>query len=481
MRRRRIAAVVERSLYGAGVAALVVFACTDDDATGLANALLDASDIVIAALDPDTATVDTTVTVRIAGSGFGDGVTATWLIDSTEAPEIRTISTTWKSPSEIEARIAISPNAPLRAYSVRIRGKKGKQGIAVERFRVVAKPTALPEPGHRSEALDVNDSGVIVGNANDASGAYVAVRWTPIDTGWTYTILGSGNAVAINNDGLVVRAAVDVLARTWHSWIHLPSGTVVELRSAYVRNISDNGTLIGLAGDLAQSTAVVWRKVSAVSWGEPEALPLLAGFDRADVADINATGDIVGFVYQSALSGSMTSSAGVVWRYRDGQWQPPTRIDTTIDSGAGAINDNGVVVGWMRPCIVGLPNCYATAVWWPSVGGPRITLPTLYNSQARAGGINNANQIVGSAPVHYTDGVTVYAALVWHAVIWFPGSQLSEDLGAIRPSHSGGAVAINNRGWVVGTMSNNSLFDQHATVWKLPATPIAGPSSAARR
>jgi len=480
VKRTRIAASVSRSLCGAGFVAGVACACADDSTTGVASALLEASDIVIGAMDPDTATVDTAVTVRISGSGFTDGATVTWLVDTTATPEIRTVSATWRSPTEMEARIAISPNAPLRSYSVRIRGKKGKQGIAVEKFRIVAKPYALPEPGATSEALDINDSGVIVGNANDASGTLVAVRWTFVDTTWTFGILGTGNAVAINTEGLIVRVDFDRVARTWRSWIHPPSGPVADLESAYVRDISDNGTLIGLTGDGTTQTAVVWRKVSASRWAAPEPLPMLTEFDRADVVGINAHGDIVGFAYGSTAINGEIPSAGVVWLYRDGQWQPPRRIDTTISSGAGAINDNGALLGWFLPCSRALPNCYASPTWWPSLGGPRTNLPTLYNSQATASGINNANQIVGSALVHYSDGVTVYAPLVRHPVIWFPGSQWPEDLGAIRPSHAGTAHAINNHGWVVGFMNNYTLA-RHATVWKLPAVPTVSPPAAARR
>ena len=459
---------------GAGLFACVLLACSGkDSATGLATTLLEGSDIVIVAIEPDTATVDTMVTVRLTGSGFPDGATATWLIDTTAVPEIRTISTTWKSPSELEALISISPDAPLRSYSVRIRGKKGKQGIAVEKFRVVAKPTALPEPGYSSGAVDINDNGVIVGSANIVSSeGTVAVRWTPVDTGWTWTILGPGGASAINNDGLIVRSNFDRLARTWRSWIHLPSGTVVDFGPVYVRDISDNGTLIGSTFDsLLRATGVTWQPLSATSWSTPQPLPLPPGFTSAEPLDINVAGDVSGAVYND------TSSASVVWRFRDGRWQSPTPVDTTIDSGAYAINDNGALAGWMLPCIPGLPNCYSSPAWWPSPGGQRTTLPTLYNTQAWAYGLNNANQVVGSAFVHYSDGVTVFASLVRHAVIWFPGSQWPEDLGAIRPSQAGDALAINNRGWVVGSMNNYTL-DRHATLWKLPAMPS---TAAARR
>src|SRR6185503_1513898 len=252
--------------------------------------------------------------------------------------EIRTLSTTWKSPSEIEARIAISPNAPLRSYSVRIRGRKGKQGIAVEKFRVVAKPIALPQPGNASEASDINDSGVIVGYAIDA-GTTVAVRWTPVDTGWVYTILGTGNAIAINNDGLIVRVHFDPLARAYHSWIHFPSGAVSDRGFVYVSDVSDNGTLIGWIGDVAgKATAVVWKKQTAESWGEPEPLPVPAEFSGASALDINAADDVLGSIFTSG------TSFGVVWSYRDGQWQSPALVDANMNSGAGAINDNGALV-----------------------------------------------------------------------------------------------------------------------------------------
>jgi hypothetical protein len=246
----------------------------DDGATGLTSKLLEDTPISVSLVDPDTATVDTTVTVRITGAGFPEGSTATWTIDTTEAPGIRTLSTTWKSAEELEARIAISPEAELRSYSIRIRGKKGKQGIAVERFRVVAKPVPLPEPGTRSVALDVNDSGVIVGSSNDASGAALAVRWTPLDSGWTYTILGPGAAVAINNGGLVLRRSYDILTRDWSSSVHLPSGSEVALGLVFVNDISNNGTIIGWMYDAEfRRIPYAWKQVSAVMWGSPQSLP----------------------------------------------------------------------------------------------------------------------------------------------------------------------------------------------------------------
>jgi hypothetical protein len=460
---------------------LALSACgSDDGTTGLPSSLLEVADIVIAAVDPDTATIDTTITVRITGSGFTDGSTATWLIDTTAATQIRTVSTTWKSPTEIEVRIAISPDAELRTYSIRIRGKKGKQGIAVERFRVVAKPTPLPEPGTRSEAYDINDSGVIVGSANDMSGAFVAMRWTPADSGWTYSILGEGTAVAINDEGLILRRIFDGLARTDRSWIHLPSGAVVDFGPVFVEDISNDGTIIGSIRDVEQnSTTVVWRRVSPSSWGPPQPLPVPAGFTGAWLDLISGTGIIAGVI------SSTESTFNVVWRYSDGQWLMPETVDVQLPAGAAAINDAGAIAGYVLPCDRRLPNCYGSPAFWSSLGGTRKMLPTLYNTLAFVSGMNNANQVVGEALVHFNDGSGAgpVAALVWHAVIWFPGSQWPEDLGAIQPSFPGEAVAINNHGWVVGWMSKgDGPFSRHAIVWKLPDTYTSNaPPVAVRR
>jgi hypothetical protein len=80
--------------------------------------------------------------------------------------------------------------------------------------------------------------------------------------------------------------------------------------------------------------------------------------------------------------------------------------------------------------------------------------------------MNNLNQVTGYSYVHYNDGNGALAALVRHAVIWFPGGQVAEDLGAIRPWESGEGRAINNHGLVVGFV-RVSFAREQATAWKL--------------
>jgi hypothetical protein len=441
--------------------ATLIACATGRDTTGIASKALDDAEVVVAAAEPDTVTVDTTVTIRITGSGFTDGSTAEWLADSMPAPGIRTVSTTYISPTALNALISISPDADLREYSIRIRNKKGKQGIGVERFRVVAKPTPLPAPGVSSVAVDVNDDGVIVGSSSDASGTSLAVRWAATDTGWSYSVLGQGSAVAINGAGLIVRRTYDPVFRAWRSWIHLPSGAAVDMGPVRVEDVGDSGTLIGYVFDATlQATATAWRQVSPSTWGPPETLPTLAGFSGASVSDINASGDIAGALY------STSSSAGIVWQYQDGQWQPPRLVDPELDGGASAINDTGALAGWVIPCNPAYPPCSSSPAFWPSLGEGRRILPTLYGSLGWANDMNNLNQVTGYSYVHYNDGNGALAALVRHAVIWFPGGQVAEDLGAIRPWESGEGRAINNHGLVVGFV-RVSFAREQATAWKL--------------
>jgi hypothetical protein len=304
-----------------------------------------------------------------------------------------------------------------------VRSKKGKQGIGVERFRVVAKPVPLPEPGVTSQALDVNDSGVIVGYGADASGASVALRWTAADTGWTYTVLGAGSAVAINNSGLILRRNYDWVTRVWHSWVHLASGAVVDLGAVYVTDISDNGMIIGSVTDsLWNPIAVVWRQMSAVTWGPPQQLPIPQGYSGARLASINAAGDIAGTAYTDS------TEAPVVWRNNEGQWHTSELVETELIAGAIAINDGGAIAGWIWPCIQGLSNCYPSPALWSSPA-PRARSCRPSTTTGGAFGMNNANQIVGSAFVHYDDGTCPLAATVYHAVIWFPGAICRRILG----------------------------------------------------
>lgn len=443
----------------------------NDGTTGIASNLLEDQAIIVSTIDPDTATIDTTVAVRITGSGFTEGSTATWVIDTTEAPGIRTLSTTWKSAAELEARIAISPDAELRSYSIRIRGKKGKQGIAVERFRVVAKPIPLPEPGASSAAFDVNDSGVIVGGSD-----YGAVRWTPLDSGWSHTILGPGAAVAINNDGLILRRSYDALTRDWSSSVQLPSGSEVALGPVYVNDISNNGTIIGWIYDAEfRRVPVAWKQVSAAMWGSPQSLPIPPGYTATSFDLINGAGDVAGWISSS------TAGMSVVWRYRDGEWQPPEPVELRFSAGVAAMNDAGALAGWMQPCVTGTPTCGASPVFWPSVGAPLKILPTFFNSRGFVHGLNNANQVVGSAYVNYNDGSGPLPFFVWHAVVWFPGSQFPEDLGAFRPWEYGEATAINNHGLVVGRVIKGFGQSPHATAWKLPSGLTTAASARLRR
>ena len=451
-------------------ALLLIAACAPDSSTAVdADATLGEPEIIILRVDPDTATVDTTVIVRIIGSGFTDSSTVTWLTDTIPASSIRTLSTTWQSEAEIHAVIAIAPDAPLRSYSVRIRGKKGKQGIGAERFRVVAKPLLLPEPGVSSEAVDVNDSDTIVGTVRDAAGNDWAIIWTPGDSGWRHQIIGMGFARRINRAQMVI----------WTRWnqqtpeirqslVRLPSGVDVDFGQAYLYDISDNGTLIGaLPTSTGSVRPVIWRALSASSWAPPEEPPGVAAAAFAYLNAINRSGDIAG-VFSNGVT-----ERGVVWPFRGDRWESPLTIDAAVNGGAFAINSKGELAGWVWPCSAG-PACYAYPAYWPAPGAVRRILPTLYNTRGWVNGMNDSGLVVGAALVQYNEGTGPAIGLQEHAVVWFPGSLFPEDLGAIYGSQLGEARAINNRGLVAGFLRGSDRKN-HATAWRLPGVAAVTP------
>ncbi len=452
-----------RAFWGRGRALICVFPVMWIMACGIDDLLTSSDDaaIVVRSADPDTVTIDTVVNVRLFGRGFTEGSVAEWTIGNQVAAGITTLGTTFESDSTLLAQIRISSAAALRSYRIRVRSRKGKKGIGAETFRLVAKPVRLPEPGVRSEVSDVNDSGVIVGTSFDAAGVLSAVRWSHNGSEWTYSVLGPGSAIGINSVGMIVRRLYDQTSRKFRSLIHTPAGSILDLGDVYVNGINDAGTLIGSVRDsLGKFEYVVWRQVSPTLWGSPEVLPAATGYRNSDLLSISNNGDIAGHVYDSKRM-----EWAAVWRYNNGQWSAPVLVDPIVPGAALAINDLGAVAGAIWPCIPG-PGCQSAPASWPSVGGRRRILPTLYNTFGYVHGMNNAGQVVGYAQVHYNDGSGPLAVMVNHPVMWFPAGSAAEDLGAILANQTGEARAINNRGVIVGTVRDEE-FRSHAIVWNL--------------
>jgi hypothetical protein len=89
--------------------------------------------------DPDTGLRNTTIDVRVIGSGFDNGSKATWAIAGDTAfatTRITTNSTHFVKAGELVANITISGDAPLAAYDIIVVTALGKKGIGIEKFTV---------------------------------------------------------------------------------------------------------------------------------------------------------------------------------------------------------------------------------------------------------------------------------------------------------------------------------------------------------
>jgi hypothetical protein len=430
------------------------------------------SGIKISALDPDTVTTDTIVTIRVLGSGFTAGSQVSWALAGTPTTDVRTTGpVSFVSANELHAPVTVAKEATLASYDVVVTAVGGKKGIGVEKLEVVAKPILLPEPEGtvRSSAADVNDSGAIVGYAYDAADHSYAVRWTQAGEDWTVEVLGPGSANAINDEGYIVRRQYEASTERFDSWIITPSGSQIHFPEAYVHAISNTGTLVGSIGPSGERVQVLWRRLSGTTWAPPYELPAAAGYAARAANGISDRDDLAGHMYvQPDISGLEWAA---VWTYAGGgQWNPPALVDAELGGAAFVVNAGRAVAGASWPCATWNPNgCDPSRpAFWPAVGAARQLLADPYYG-VYAGGtafvndMNNANQIVGWARVPGKGRNTNT-----HAVLWpFPSAAEPVDLGAAFANWFSEAVAINDAGLAAG-YGRDPNGERHAMAWRIP-------------
>lgn len=197
-------------------------------------------------------------------------------------------------------------------------------------------PHALPPlggGGQGSQALGVNRVGDIVGGAETDSGQYHAVRWHDGQVADLAPASSSSEAVAINASGMVVGNADGALAS------FAPSGPVplagLEQSTGRVSALNDAGVVAGYvngANGLRQ----------AFTWHDGVVTTLATPADHESVpSGMNDTGAVVGYVHRSA------TFSGVVWQdgslvVLDDALAPGTPAGWHIEQ-ANAINDAGQI------------------------------------------------------------------------------------------------------------------------------------------
>jgi len=424
--------------------------------------------LTVSALDPDTVPADTALVIRVLGSGFTAGSQVSWELAGSPTTKVTTTGpATYVSSKELLAPVTVAADAPLTSYDVVVTAAGGKKGIGVELLEVVAKFNPLPEPSWavRSKAYAVNGGGVIVGVAVTAGGESRAIRWTPLGDSWSFDDLGAGEAIGVNDDGLVAIRSYDAAAGGWRSSVLTPSGSRIELGLVWLQGVGSTGTLIGQVQQGSELRAVAWAPAGEGAWDGPVELP---GSPNAQAIAVNGSDVIAGFLFGEYWD---VDRRAVLWTPTAGGWSEPIAVDAGLGGHARAVTRRGSVAGGADPCASGCPSRPAH---WAAPGAPRTLLADpLYGRvtdgrpTASVRGMNEREQIAGTAlvPLPARGRGSVY---VDHAVAWpHPSAEAYVDLGAGHGSWFSEAQAISDAGLVVGFYRLPS-GEAHAVAWWLP-------------
>ena len=238
--------------------------------------------------------------------------------------------------------------------------------------------TALPlPPGGRSsgsaEALDVNNSGVAVGDFTNSTGGVQAAKWqngvatnlgvTATDQSFAWaindvgTIVGYGNAqgggafmwnpdgsvvkifngqaYAINNAGQVA-GEVNNQAVLWQNGITWNLGYLPGYTSSHAFGINDAGAVVGWS-DFGHPEAFVWINGVMTDLGN------LSGGTSGVAWDINDAGQIVGWSFRSGIQNATLWENGTA-QSLSSLVDPIDPLFGTVFRGATAINDVGQIL-----------------------------------------------------------------------------------------------------------------------------------------
>jgi probable HAF family extracellular repeat protein len=351
----------------------------------------------VTATSPSQATLDTTLDVKVSGSGFDSGSQAQWLLSGNSDPRVRTNSTHFVSSTSLVANITIAKDAIPSSYDVAVTTTTGKKGIGTELFTVLAMqemsspagssnawsaaangdvvgaraggcnssmlpviwpaagaPVDLPliAPWCNGIANFVNSSGVMVGRLNLGTNSTVPVLWLPNGSDYSVEPMGllpdgsSPDLMGMNDSGYVVANHNGSPGSRPYWWSRdsgwLPIATVTGASDCYANAINTVGEISGSCAISGVLTAVFWSSRFAI----PTLLPRLPGSTlRFSAMGLNNLGVVVGDGYSFAKSGQATYT-GARWTRTGSTWS----IETLPGLSAGgsqpkSVNDAGWIVG----------------------------------------------------------------------------------------------------------------------------------------
>lgn len=379
---------------------------------------------------------DAGVAVRILGSGFDQGSSASWERNGSVDPKVSVQGTRFVSSTELVATISVAADAAIAFYDVAVTTSTRKKGIGMERFTVTSAQS-IGTLGGNTLGRAVNDQGAsvgysMVGSSQHAFFAAPGAAMTDLGVGQAYDLDPTETTAVV---GIVSGVSV-VWRNTGGTWTSSP----LPHNGAGARATNMARTLAGLIiGGSAGNNPALWRE-SGAGW-TLQTYPIPAGYNGAWIEDVNAQGQAVGVArdpYSKAylweadgtpvaltpLAGDRTpfayginpagtvivgASAGraVYWRRAvNGSWLPAQVLESC--GRAMDINARDMIVG---------QGCENATLWVLGANGSvtRTRLPGLgANSDAPAvEGINNAEfpQAAGSAK---QQGSSTTEGVIWN-------------------------------------------------------------------
>lgn len=438
---------------------------------------------------PDSSPPGVTLDITVNGSGFAKGAAVTLERQGAPAAKITTNSTTFVTTRKLIANITIAADADSGKYDVAV-VSSDRKGVGIESFTVAYVIDELGIIGGTwSRAHAINDRGEVVGASCTSDCLATAFYWTEaggMQSLGTLPGFSRSEAYAINNRSQIFGAVIcrstdpgcggtskERLVR-WDkvgaSWLITPVDgcSVVDFmmdvgNETFVINNNEQcvGSRVTPAG-----RQVVFQTLSGGAVVNEQPLPLLVpggyatGYAISDAAMIAGRASRSGGGYEP-----------VVW-YRTGTqgWvilQLGLASTDYISAATGIGEPDAAgrvrVTGWTDP---GSGDRYsALAVRWTlepdGSGGWRVaSTERLENPKVGGGSLLRA---WGKA-VH-SNGDVVGLSLERPAR--WPVSGGIEILPVPNGGNKGRAMDINNMGWIVGAVWDNSNNCDRAAIWRL--------------
>ncbi len=276
-----------------------------------------------------------------------------------------------------------------------------------------------------------------------------AATAAPATTTYTVTDLGSlgygvSRGLAINNNGQVTGYSytgatvpssgccgncyskpVPCVAHLFHAFLY-SNGTMTDLGTLggnYSQGLAINlsGTVVGWADTSTGSESFIAAYGYSQPTGKRTAPLKMIALPGLSASGINDSGQVAGTCGPNPGSHACLDSSGTITVLPD-----PSNF-TPFNCGAGAINNNGQIIGGCDDT-----SSYVHAVLWQN--GTATDLGTLGGPQASAAAINNLGQVVGWAQTS-TDAD--------HGFLWSNGKMTDLGLNFF-------PAAVNDNGVVVG-------------------------------